>query len=165
MPSEYLLTNARLWTHEYFDVLDVPVEHVDVRWDRRFKKRIAMAYLTETEARIRLSTFLYPRLLPRQRVEVIAHEVKTREGVIIPDNARKREDRAEVLANGPGKVNEQGYRIEPQVKRGDIVIFNAYQIDMVLATGSMAIAEGTPVANVGDRFLINEDNIRAVVER
>ena len=75
MPSEYLLTNARLWTHEYFDVLDVPVEHVDVRWDRRFKKRIAMAYLTETEARIRLSTFLYPRLLPRQRVEVIAHEV------------------------------------------------------------------------------------------
>ena len=97
--------------------------------------------------------------------EVIAHEVKTREGVIIPDNARKREDRAEVLANGPGKVNEQGYRIEPQVKRGDIVIFNAYQIDMVLATGSMAIAEGTPVANVGDRFLINEDNIRAVVER
>lgn len=70
----YLLDNAVLWIEEYLDILDVPVELASVRWDRRYRKRIASAEIDDDVGLVRLSTHLYPRLRPDRRLEVLAHE-------------------------------------------------------------------------------------------
>lgn len=73
--GDYLLTNAGVWVREYFDVFDLSVDHVDVVWDRRFTRTIAMAEFGHERVRVALSPAIYPTLLPVQRVEVVAHEV------------------------------------------------------------------------------------------
>lgn len=48
-------------------------------------------------------------------------------GIIIPDSGREKPREAEVLAVGPGAVCEHcGERMAPQVKPGDVVLFNRY---------------------------------------
>lgn len=73
--DDYLLSNAGLWVHEYFDVFDVSVEHVEVVWNRRFTRTIATAQLDEAGVRIAISSHLYPSLVSARRIEVVAHEV------------------------------------------------------------------------------------------
>lgn len=75
MARPYLLDNAELWIGEHLDVLDVNIARCRVRWDRRYRNLIAKAHLFETDAEVRLSSRLYPRLKPLRRIEVIAHEV------------------------------------------------------------------------------------------
>lgn len=47
-------------------------------------------------------------------------------GIFIPDSAREKPQKAEVLAVGPGRVLDSGAREEMEVKVGDIVIFAKY---------------------------------------
>ena len=74
-PDGYLIANAVLWAHEFFDVFDLPFD-VEIEWNHRYRKTIAMAELDSAEsfARISLASRIYPVLLPSRRVEVIAHE-------------------------------------------------------------------------------------------
>ncbi len=74
MTYDDLLRNADVWANEYFDVFDVSVDRVEVLWNRRFRKTVAMAHFSEDRIAIELSHRIYTQLLPLQRVEVVAHE-------------------------------------------------------------------------------------------
>ena len=51
-----------------------------------------------------------------------AEEV-TKGGIIIPESAKEKPGEAEVVSVGPGKLTEEGKRLEPSVKKGDRVLF------------------------------------------
>ncbi len=54
-------------------------------------------------------------------------EEKTKSGIIIPDTAKEKPQRGEVVAVGEGKISEYtGNVIAPRVKVGDIVVYKKY---------------------------------------
>lgn len=60
-------------------------------------------------------------------VEAIEEESTSESGIIIPDTASKEKPmKGKVLAVGPGKMNDQGERLEMEVKVGDMVLFSKY---------------------------------------
>lgn len=60
-------------------------------------------------------------------VKVIeAVEEKTKSGLYVPDTAKEKPQEAEVLAVGPGTLNDKGERIALDVAVGDKVIFSKY---------------------------------------
>jgi chaperonin GroES len=59
-------------------------------------------------------------------VEVLEEEETTVSGIVLPDTAKEKPQRARVLAVGPGARNEEGKRIELDVAAGDEVIFSKY---------------------------------------
>ena len=86
----------------------------------------------------------------RLLVKRLAEEAKTAGGIIIPDSAKEKPAEGEVVAVGPGKLNDKGERVALQVVAGDRVLFSKYG--------------GTEVKIDGDDFLImREDDILGVV--
>ena len=70
-------------------------------------------------------------------------------GKIIPDTAKEKPQEAEVVAIGPGRL-EDGNRVAPEVSKGDKVLIGKYS--------------GTEVKVDGDDYLImREDDILAIV--
>lgn len=60
----------------------------------------------------------------------VGQETTTASGIIIPDTVDKeRPEKGEVLAVGPGKVQENGQRQPIDIKVGDTVIFKKYSPD------------------------------------
>jgi chaperonin GroES len=53
-------------------------------------------------------------------------EEKKKGGIIIPDTAKERPQEGEVVAVGKGRRTNTGERIEPDVKKGDRVLFAKY---------------------------------------
>ena len=53
-------------------------------------------------------------------------ETQTAGGIVLPDSAKDRPQRAEVVAVGDGHVNDRGERVPLVVKEGDRVIFSSY---------------------------------------
>jgi chaperonin GroES len=53
-------------------------------------------------------------------------EEMTKGGIVIPDTAKEKPQEGEVVAVGPGKMTEEGKRIPPDVKVGDIVVYAKY---------------------------------------
>lgn len=47
-------------------------------------------------------------------------------GIIIPDTAKEKPQEGEVMAVGKGRMTDSGDRIEPEVKKGDKVLFGKY---------------------------------------
>lgn len=47
-------------------------------------------------------------------------------GIIIPDTAKEKPMEGEVLAAGPGKLDEKGNRLPMDVKAGDKVLYGKY---------------------------------------
>jgi len=47
-------------------------------------------------------------------------------GIIIPDTAKEKPMEGEVVAVGPGKLDEDGKRLPMDVKAGDRVLFGKY---------------------------------------
>lgn len=83
-----------------------------------------------------------------KRIE--AEEVK-KGNIIIPDTAKEKPQEGEVIAVGPGKVDDKGNRHKPEVKTGDHVLFGKYA--------------GTEVEIDSKECLImNEDDILAIIE-
>lgn len=61
------------------------------------------------------------------RVVVVRLPTEDKIGSIyVPDNAKEKPTRARVVAVGPGRVLENGSRVEPRVKTGDVVLFGKY---------------------------------------
>ena len=62
------------------------------------------------------------------RVVVKAHEAeeKTASGIILPDTAKEKPQMGEILAVGPGKVNENGALNKMTLKKGDKVLYGKY---------------------------------------
>lgn len=59
-------------------------------------------------------------------VQPVEAEQVTASGLVIPDTAKERPQEAEVIAVGPGRIDDQGNRIPVDVKVGDKVIFSKY---------------------------------------
>jgi len=53
-------------------------------------------------------------------------EEKTKAGLYVPDTAKEKPQEGEVLAVGPGALNEKGERIPMEVAVGDRVLFSKY---------------------------------------
>jgi len=88
------------------------------------------------------------------RIVVKASEAEqtTASGLVIPDTAKEKPQEGEVLAIGPGRVDDNGNRVPLDVKVGDKVIYSKYG--------------GTEVKYAGEEFLIlSARDVLAVVER
>ena len=59
-------------------------------------------------------------------VKRVEEEQKTVGGIIIPDTAKEKPQEGEVVAVGPGKLDEDGKRIAMDVKEGDRILFGKY---------------------------------------
>ncbi len=59
-------------------------------------------------------------------VKPLSKEEKTQGGIILPDTAKEKPQAGEVIAVGPGRLLENGTRIQPEVKAGDKVIYARY---------------------------------------
>jgi chaperonin GroES len=59
-------------------------------------------------------------------VRPMAAEQVTASGLVIPDTAQEKPQEAEVVAVGPGRVDDKGNRIPVDVSIGDKVIFSKY---------------------------------------
>ena len=47
-------------------------------------------------------------------------------GIIIPDTAKEKPQQGKIVAAGPGLVSDNGERVKPEVKKGDIVLYGKY---------------------------------------
>ena len=86
----------------------------------------------------------------RVLVKRLESEEKTVGGLYIPDTAKEKPSKGEVIAVGPGKVAENGKAIAMTVKAGDTVLFNKYA--------------GTEIKLDGEEHLVmREDDILAII--
>jgi len=84
-------------------------------------------------------------------VKRLEEEEKTAGGIIIPDSAKEKPAEGEIIAIGPGKLNDAGKRVAVDLKAGDRVLFSKYG--------------GTDVKLDGEDYLImREDDILGVIE-
>jgi chaperonin GroES len=65
-------------------------------------------------------------LSDRVVVRRIAENQKSAGGIIIPDTAQEKPQEGEVIAVGPGALDEHGKRVVPEVKAGDFVLFGKW---------------------------------------
>lgn len=65
---------------------------------------------------------LHDRILVRR----MAEEEKTAGGIIIPDTAKEKPQRGEIVATGKGRVTEDGKTLPLEVKVGDKILFSKY---------------------------------------
>ncbi len=81
----------------------------------------------------------------------LEEEEMTKGGIIIPDSAKEKPIKGEIVAAGPGKNDDKGSKIAMGVKEGDKVIFNKYA--------------GTEIKVEDVEYLImREDDVLAVIE-
>ena len=91
---------------------------------------------------------LHDRVVVR-RIEA---EEKSKGGIIIPDTAKEKPQKGEVIAVGPGARDESGKIIAPDVKAGDRVLFGKWS--------------GTEVRIDGEDLLImKESDLMGVIEQ
>ena len=89
---------------------------------------------------------LHDRVLAKR----IEEGEQVRGGIIIPDTAKEKPQEAEVIAVGPGKIQEDGKRAPMDVKAGDKVLIGKYS--------------GSEIKIDDEDFVIlREDEILAVV--
>lgn len=62
----------------------------------------------------------------RVLVEPVEQEETTASGIILPETAKEKPQQGKVLAAGPGARDEDGERIEMDVKVGDKVLYAKY---------------------------------------
>jgi chaperonin GroES len=65
-------------------------------------------------------------LADRVVIKPIVKEEVTKGGIVLPDTAKEKPQEGEVVAVGPGKLGEDGKRVEMEVKKGDRVIYAKY---------------------------------------
>lgn len=77
-------------------------------------------------------------------------EEKTASGLIIPDTAKEKPMKGEVVAVGKGKITDDGKEIKLELKVGDKVLYGKYS--------------GTEVTIDGEEYLImRESDVYAVI--
>ncbi|MGD9606551.1 MAG: co-chaperone GroES [Leucobacter sp.] len=85
-------------------------------------------------------------------IKQVEAEQTTASGLVIPDSAKEKPSEGEVVAVGPGRIDDNGNRVPLDVKVGDIVLYSKYG--------------GTEVKYGGDEFLVlSTRDVLAVVER
>ncbi len=90
-------------------------------------------------------------LADRVVVKPLEETEEMRGGLYIPDTAKEKPQQGEIVAVGPGKLNDEGKRIDPEVEVGNKVLYGKYS--------------GTEVTVDGDELLIlRESDILAIVD-
>lgn len=79
---------------------------------------------------------LEDRIVIRQ----VEAEQTTASGLVIPDSAKEKPQEGEVVAVGPGRIDDSGNRVPLDIAVGDIVIYSKYG--------------GTEVKYSGEEYLI-----------
>jgi chaperonin GroES len=59
-------------------------------------------------------------------IKVVEAEQTTASGLVIPDTAKEKPQEGEVLAVGPGRVDDNGNRVPLDVNVGDKIIYSKY---------------------------------------
>ena len=59
-------------------------------------------------------------------IEAGAQEEVLASGIVIPDTAKEKPQQGEVIAAGPGRIDDSGKRIAMEVKVGDRVLYAKY---------------------------------------
>jgi chaperonin GroES len=84
-------------------------------------------------------------------VEPIEQEEITAGGIVLPETAKEKPQKGKVVAVGEGRRNEDGDRVEMDVKKGDTVLFAKYA--------------GTEIKMDGKKVLIlRQSDLLAIVE-
>ena len=92
---------------------------------------------------------LQDRILVRPLTE---EEEERKGGIIIPDTAKERPQRGEIVAVGSGKLDKDGKKQPLEVKKGDRVLFAKYA--------------GTEIEIDEDDFLImREDDVLGIIQK
>lgn len=87
----------------------------------------------------------------RVLVKRLEAEEVTSGGIIIPDTAKEKPQKGEVIAVGPGKISDKGDKIKMTVDEGDQVLFNKYA--------------GTSIEIDGVEYMVmREDDILAIIK-
>ncbi|HSO65386.1 MAG TPA: co-chaperone GroES [Ornithinibacter sp.] len=73
-------------------------------------------------------------------IKSLEAEQTTASGLVIPDTAKEKPQEGEVLAVGPGRIDDKGNRVPLDVQVGDRVIFSKYG--------------GTEIKHGGEEYLI-----------
>ena len=90
-------------------------------------------------------------LADRVIVKQTEAEEKTKSGIYLPDAAKEKPTQGKVIAVGPGKLDDNGKRMEIGVRAGDTVYYGKYS--------------GTDVEVDGQKFVIlRETDILGVLE-
>jgi chaperonin GroES len=85
-------------------------------------------------------------------VKSVEAEQTTASGLVIPDTAKEKPQEGEVLAIGPGRIDDKGNRVPLDVAVGDKVIYSKYG--------------GTEVKYAGEEYLIlSARDVLAVVTK
>jgi len=79
-------------------------------------------------------------------------EQKTSAGIYLPESAQSKPTQGKVVAVGPGKVNDDGERTKPEVKKGDKVIYGKFAGNEIEVDGDTHV-------------LLRENELLAVVEK
>ncbi len=91
-------------------------------------------------------------LADRLVVKPIEQEERTASGIILPETAKEKPQEGEVIAAGPGRLDDAGKRVPMEVKVGDRVLYAKYA--------------GTEIKLGDDKVLIlKESDVLAVVVR
>lgn len=91
-------------------------------------------------------------LADRVLTKPLEEEEKSPGGIILPDTAKEKPMRGEVIAVGNGKIDEKGERVKMEVKTGDIILYGKYS--------------GTEIKIDGEDYLImRESDILAIIEK
>jgi chaperonin GroES len=53
-------------------------------------------------------------------------EEKTASGIILPDTAKEKPQIGEIVATGPGKINDAGNLVKMSLKKGNKVLYGKY---------------------------------------
>ena len=89
-------------------------------------------------------------LSDRILVKRLKEEEEKKSGIIIPDTAKEKPQRGEVIEVGPGRLDEKGKRVPMEVKKGDKIVFSKYS--------------GTDIKMRNEEYLIiREDDILGII--
>ncbi len=85
-------------------------------------------------------------------VKPVEEEEQLPSGIVLPDTAKEKPQKGEVVAVGSGKLLENGERVPLEVKVGDIVVFAKYG--------------GTEIELAGEEYIVlSERDLLAVLEK
>jgi len=65
-------------------------------------------------------------LADRVVVKALEETEDMRGGLYIPDTAKEKPQQGEVVAVGPGRMSDDGNRVEMELKKGDRVLYGKY---------------------------------------
>ena len=98
------------------------------------------------------STLKFKPLKERVFVSYAEEGEKTAGGIYLPDTAKEKPQKGEVVAAGPGRITDDGKLQKMDVKAGDIVLFDKY-------SGSKITMDNV------EYLIIREDDVLGILDK